>query len=371
MQAKLISPEIIKHCFAKTYALAQQNFKTSVERLNTADYQTFSFDQLGPENETLATAVSWIGRADASRVLVLQSATHGIEGFAGSAIQLDFLKHQLHKLTDTDVSVLLIHAINPYGFAWLRRVNEDGVDLNRNFIDFTQALPKNTIYAELANKLLPAHEQDLESSWADLLTWRDNNGQGLFEEGITRGQYDYPDGLFYGGQAASQSRKNLEKIISDFDLAGRDYVAVIDIHTGLGPFSYGELICDHAPNSSAVAWARNVYGQSVTEPALGTSSSAPKDGLLDYCWHQALNDRICFVTLEFGTYSIEKMFAALRADHLLHRQTFDWNDSHVQAIKQTLKQFFYPATADWQELVLLRGRQVIAQAIQGLCEQSA
>jgi len=29
-------------------------------------------------------------------------------------------------------------AVNPHGFAWLRRVNEDNVDLNRNFIDFPQ-----------------------------------------------------------------------------------------------------------------------------------------------------------------------------------------------------------------------------------------
>ncbi len=45
-----------------------------------------------------------------------------------------------------DLAVVLIHAINPYGFAWIRRVNEDNVDLNRNCIDFGAAIPENPGY---------------------------------------------------------------------------------------------------------------------------------------------------------------------------------------------------------------------------------
>ena len=32
-----------------------------------------------------------------------------------------------------DVAVLMIHLINPWGTAWMRRVNEDNIDLNRNY----------------------------------------------------------------------------------------------------------------------------------------------------------------------------------------------------------------------------------------------
>ena len=51
---------------------------------------------------------------------------------------------------------LAIHAINPYGFAWLRRVTEDNVDLNRNFVDFSEALPVNPGYEDLATAICPA-----------------------------------------------------------------------------------------------------------------------------------------------------------------------------------------------------------------------
>ena len=37
--------------------------------------------------------------------------------------------------------VVLLHAINPWGFSWARRVTEDNVDLNRNFRDFSRPAP--------------------------------------------------------------------------------------------------------------------------------------------------------------------------------------------------------------------------------------
>jgi hypothetical protein len=33
-----------------------------------------------------------------------------------------------------DVTLVFIHAVNPYGFHHDRRVNEDNIDINRNFL---------------------------------------------------------------------------------------------------------------------------------------------------------------------------------------------------------------------------------------------
>jgi len=81
-------------------------------------------------------------------MLVLISGTHGIEGFAGSACQAGILHAGIELPPDT--GLLLVHAINPYGFAWGRRVNEDNVDLNRNFVSHGGSYPANPIYDELA-----------------------------------------------------------------------------------------------------------------------------------------------------------------------------------------------------------------------------
>lgn len=369
MLPTLLPADLLKACYADDYIGAHNSFKQHVcDRHENSRYREFVYREKGPLGEKLLTSVAWLGRADASKVLVIQSATHGVEGFAGSAIQVDNLEHwQSHELPN-DMAVLYIHAINPYGFAWLRRVNEQGIDLNRNFVDFNKALPDNPGYRELALALLPETEQAWSAADNTLETYRQQHGQVKLEEAISAGQYEFANGLFYGGQAASQSRLYMEAIFAEFELAKRQQVAVIDIHTGLGPFAYGEIICDHAPGSKAVAWAKRVYGQSVTEPAMGTSSSVVKQGLIDYFWQQRLTDRVCFVTLEFGTYSVARMFDVLRQDHFLHCQVVNWNEAHTQQVKQAMREQFYPATADWQEMVLLRGRQVISQAIQGLLE---
>ena len=99
---------------------------------------------LGAKGEELAMDVAVHGPADAAQVLMTTSAVHGIEGFCGSAIQTGWLQSLS---LPPGVAVVHVHAVNPHGFSHARRVNENNVDLNRNFIDFAQPLPVNADYA--------------------------------------------------------------------------------------------------------------------------------------------------------------------------------------------------------------------------------
>ena len=73
-------------------------------------------------------------------MLVTVSGTHGVEGFFGSAVQVEWLRRIKGAALPGDIAALHIHAINPYGFSWLRRTNEDNVDINRNWMDFDAPL---------------------------------------------------------------------------------------------------------------------------------------------------------------------------------------------------------------------------------------
>jgi Protein of unknown function (DUF2817) len=75
----------------------------------------------GPTGEELATDTAWVGPASAKKVLVTTSATHGVEGYFGSATQVEWLRRATGDTLPQDVAALHIHAINPYGFAWMRR----------------------------------------------------------------------------------------------------------------------------------------------------------------------------------------------------------------------------------------------------------
>src|ERR1700688_3064982 len=73
----------------------------------------------GPAGEELATDVAWLGPADAARVLVTISGTHGAEGFAGAGIQTGSFRSGVARELPPDTALPAVHAINPYGFAWI------------------------------------------------------------------------------------------------------------------------------------------------------------------------------------------------------------------------------------------------------------
>lgn len=369
MRVRLPEAQIDCSLFAADYAAARRKF---IAAADTAGAQLVSYEHplAGPNGEALAADTAWLGPKDAGSVLVLLSATHGVEGFHGSAAQIDWLQNGI---LPEGTALLAVHAINPHGFAWLRRVTEDGVDLNRNFIDFGKPLPENHGYDELADAIIPSALDKASLMAADirLKEYADYYGQVAFEAALSGGQFAHADGLFYGGTAPSWSRLTCEAIVRDFNLANRQRVAVIDFHTGLGPFGYGEPICDHLPGTVGLKLARRWYGQSVTEPAIGTSTSVAKEGLSDFGWQNMLSDAVVFIALEFGTYSFDNMTRVLRGDHWLHRQgDIDWHADRSRQIKAEIRRHFYPETLDWQQMVLFRSRQCIVQALAGLAEES-
>jgi len=350
--------------FSVTYRAARPKFLEAASAAGAFDLRSYANPNRGPEGEALGTDVAWFGPRDAKKVLVSISATHGVEGFLGSALQVDWLRRRKEAVLPAGVAALHIHALNPHGFAWLRRVTEEGIDLNRNFVDFAKPLPVNPGYDELHPHLI-AHPND-----AAIQAYGVAHGQRALEIAVSGGQYTHADGLFYGGTAPAWSRLTVEAIIRDFDLTKRGTVAVLDLHTGLGPFGAGEVICDHPTGSAELVRGRRWYGAAMTEPALGTSTSVPKVGLLDYGWMDALGPAVTFVTLEFGTYPVEEMFRQLRADHVLHHTGLpDWQAPETRTVKQALKRHFCPDDESWRQMVLARGREVFGQAEQGLAAE--
>lgn len=354
--------ELDTRLFPAGYASARQSWLTQLPHLpGPIRHQPFPCVGTGPDGGPLITDTVWIGPEQAAKVLVLIAGTHGIEGFAGSAIQLDMLRLIANGRVaiPNNTAMLMIHALTPWGFAWQRRCDVDGVDLNRNAVDFAQPLPENPGYELLRPTL---HEFDAEQRAQAFAEFTRRHGREAFEIAISAGQYSDPAGPFYGGRAPAHGLKVTDALVRQFALTQRD-LAVIDLHTGLGPYGYGEIICDHQPDSDGAQVARNWYGDSVTLPLLGTSTSVPKTGLLDYAWHRMMNDRSCHVTLEFGTYDTGQLFEVLLKDHLL------WTQPDLAARKAhtaVMRHHFCPDNTAWREMVLFRARQVVLQGLRGV-----
>ena len=153
-----------------------------------------------------------------------------------------------------DTAALLIHAVNPYGFfAWLRRVDEDNVNLDRNFLRHGGAYPENPGYRELREAICP-RESTAESRAATdavLEAYAARHGAWRFQSAYG-GNTSIP-GALLGGTAPVWSHRTLLAILAAEGASVR-HVGAIDLHTGLGPYGVGEIINLHhsgEPDASA------------------------------------------------------------------------------------------------------------------------
>lgn len=319
------------------------------------------------DESALSVDVALLGPEAAEQRVALVSGTHGIEGYFGSAVQTGMLREGLHRPAPDGVALVLVHALNPYGFEVRARVNEDNVDLNRNFVDHA-APPANPDYESVHRALVPAdwHGPARARADAELGRLLAERGQRWVQTAITYGQWSRPDGLFYGGSRPTWSNDRWRQIAREF-LAGAREVAYLDLHTGLGARGAVEPIFRGGRDAGAVDRARRWYGDALTLSEAGTSSSTPITGNTARGLAECLDPGavLTAVTVECGTVPGVVALAALRADNWLRLQA-DPDPAEVAAIKHELAEAFSPSDAEWRELVWVRAQAVIAQALAGL-----
>ena len=379
--------------FAPTYAKARVKFLEAAATAGTR-IESFNHPLPGRDGEQLALDVALDGDPAARRLLIVSSGCHGVEGFCGSGVQV-FALHDTEwreKARDAGTAVLYLHALNPHGFSHLRRVTEDNVDLNRNFQDFSspgrpqdentlaggsgphevgkrgghfsKPLPSNEAYGRVHALLLPDTWPPDAANRAATEAFIAENGLKTWQAAISGGQYEFADGLFYGGNAPTWSNRTVREVLRKY--AGQaSQVAWIDLHTGLGPQGVGERIYAGRNDAAAIARARRWWGEQVTSIYDGSSTSALLTGLMWESIHEAAPQaEYTGIALEYGTEPIMEILDALRGDH--------WLAKHPEApaemaaeIKTRLKRAFYTETDAWKGQIISQARQAMFQGLQG------
>ena len=361
----------IPSAFAPSYAQARVKFLEAAATASTA-IRSFKHPLPGRDGEQLAMDVALDGDPASERLLIVSSACHGVEGYCGSGVQV-FALHDDEwraKARDAGVAVLYIHALNPYGFSHIRRVTQENVDLNRNFHDFAQPLPVNTAYREIAELVLPATWPPDAANQQQVQQFVAERGLPVWQAAVSGGQHEYPDGLFYGGQAPTWSNQTLRQLLAAYAARAQD-VAWIDLHTGLGPSGVGERIWAGGHDAAAIGRARRWWGDQVTSIYDGSSTSALLTGLMWGAIHDAAPQaEYTGIALEYGTEPIMEVLDALRGDQ--------WLAQHPEAppelaasIKARLLKAFYTDTDAWKGQVVSQARQAMFQAVDGLRADSA
>jgi hypothetical protein len=321
----------------------------------------------GPGGAPLFLDEARLGDERAARVLFVASGTHGIEGFCGSAIQSYLLHDGAFARLPAEIAVVLVHAINPWGFAWLRRVNEDNVDVNRNFLDHDAPHPENVDYDALHDALNPdsLEPEVIARGWATLQAFEREHGWSAAYRAMSGGQYRHPRGVQYGGVRPVWSNVVLRDVWAR-NAARARIAAFVDLHSGLGPCGAG-LLFQTAPADSVAARLASAWWPDVAraEPAAG-SDAALVSGLIGPAFVAALPQASAVgVVLEFGTRPMAEVALAVQADNWLAQHGTRESDQGRE-IERRMRDAFLIDDDEWKEKVCTRAREVAQQALAGM-----
>ena len=354
--------------FPADYRQGRHDFIAACERAGIDVIARVHPDSKGRDGKPLFLDTAVIGPRDASKALLLISATHGVEGYFGSGVQTGLMREGIAARVPKGAKVVLLHALNPYGFSWDRRVNEDNADINRNSVDFAHP-PQNRPYDLLAAAISPRDisEDAMQRANVELIEYLKAHGAFALQEAVSKGQYKYPDGVYYGGARQSWSLKMLKDMFAE-NLGGVKKLTVIDFHTGLGEFGAGEMITEDLPGSAPYMRAKAMWGARVASSEAGESVSAPLSGTIDKAVAKWLKRvELTFAALEVGTRDTRTVFNALRKDNWLHCFA-PGRHKHktAEAIRLELRDAFYPDTAEWKRMVWGHASEVVAAALKAL-----
>lgn len=313
-------------------------------------------DVKGPNGEPLTIDIAWFGSTKPHNVFLHSSGLHGVEGFAGSAIQLRALEAVPQQ---SKTAFIFVNTLNPYGMAWLRRANENNVDLNRNFCEQDEFTGCPDGYRKLHDLICPASPPGSDAFLLRALWHIAKHGFQSVKRAVALGQYEFPDGLFYGGKELEQGPKLYLEWLQNH-LSGAERMIAIDIHTGLGPSGHESMFMEpHGKSSPVSGLIRKFPGKSLGIMHDSDNAYQIAGAMSDLVRNRLDIPHIDFFTVEFGTVSGLKLISAMRDETRCHLHgSKDINDP----TKKHLKDVFCLPDEKWKRQVVQQGIETIAMA---------
>lgn len=355
------------NAFSPDYAVARDRFRHAA-RQRGWDLEHFELGQPGPHGEELTVDVARTVPSDASSTLVVSSGVHGVEAYFGSAVQIALMELSHWELPASQAAVF-IHGLNPYGFAWRRRFNESNVDLNRNFLLPGEAFRGSpTKYAELNLLLNPSHPPSRYDFFLPRALWAIvRQGMPALRQAIAGGQYDYPQGLFFGGHHHEWSVELVQTHLPRWVGANRPVVH-LDFHTGLGEMATHRLLIDYDLTSRQRDQLTRWFGAGSFEASDSRDIAYDsRGGFGQWAVASHASSDYLFLCAEFGTYSPLRVLSGLREEN----QAFHHcpaGSALLQRARERLQELFCPASPEWRRDVTVDAVQLVHQAAVGLAE---
>ncbi len=358
--------------FSENYTDGREKFLTVCKKNSLFVESHINPCGQSPSGAELAMDVVWCGLKNASRILVVTTGTHGLEAATGSATVLQWLNEKNHLKLPQDCAVLIVHTINPFGWAFNSRTNEDNVDLNRNFLKHNQSYPINEKYQELYDLINVSrlNSESLHQAIEKFHKYQVDEGKFAAIQAITAGQYTDATGLGYGGNHASWSKNKLIEIVQS-KLKKAQKIVSIDWHTGIGEYGKPFFISLDKTDSllyqlATQWWQTTIHSESVFEDGVKPNYTGLLMQNLNEEMQKLNGAHVLSVVIEMGTFELDSMLQALIIDSYLRRvsrvnETQNNSDYRIKLIER-----FYPSMPEWRNSVLIHSKRIYQQAINGL-----
>ncbi|MEJ2364333.1 MAG: M14 family metallopeptidase [Deltaproteobacteria bacterium] len=307
----------------------------------------------------------------AKKLLIMTSGVHGMEGFTGSAVQQYFMTKVLAGEALENMGVLLVHAVNPYGFKYKRRVSESNVDMNRNF-DINQELfeRKNEAYRKIHGFLNPQSKVKTGYFRNGLFFLKTvymitRFSMRTLREATVTGQYEFRNGIFYGGNYFEPQKQWLERLLSE---KTNDYASVflIDLHTGLGKRGKLHYLPGYAqPPKSNTLLEQLFKDYTIDWPNTGKEFYIPTGLFRQYVGNLIPTDKkFIRVAFEYGTLNSQHITGASRSLHnvIIENQGFHHgyeNSKGERLVKYRFREMFFPSSEIWRSQIMKQTSEIL------------
>lgn len=367
-QPKVEASYSYSESFYTTYDEIRENLKKRVDMLRANDVQVEVSEYAVDESDDLYIDNIYLpATAENKNLIILTTGVHGMEGYIGS-VMLDVFFEEIYPTLDTSTTgIQVIANVNPYGMKYMRRYNENNVDLNRNFIiDWDNFdLSSNKDYPEVKKFLQPEgkignalwHEAGFYAALAkEALT----KGADKVSDALLTGQYEYPEGVYYGGKGDEVSTAYLKSVFNDCLDGEYANLVHIDIHSGYGP-RYNMVIFNSVYETMTEAETKQAFSYDYVISHDSESFYATTGDTTDYFYRLAErkeSQKDLFSTcFEFGTIGDSFIDSILSLKYTVDENRQHWyptkNNISAEVVKENYNELFYPTETEWREKTVI------------------
>ena len=349
--------------YAESFRTDYEDIRLHLQELSDGLGAEFASHPIDESDDLYIDSFYLPSRDTQTNLVVLTTGVHGIEGYIGAAMLDVFFGEIYPTLDHSDTGVLVVANVNPYGMKHLRRYNENNVDLNRNFIlDWdsfdrasNQEYPKVDTFLGPTGKIGNAlwHEAGFYLSLAKTAV---TEGADTISDALLTGQYEYPQGVYYGGDGDESSTVYLKDVFARCLESRYENIVHIDIHSGYGP-RYNMVIFNSVFETMTEAESVAAFGYGNVIAHDSESFYATTGDTTDFFYRLAQQkgtDTALFSTcFEFGTIG-DAFFDTILSLHY----TVDENRNHfyptdngvsAQIVHENYMELFYPTETAWRE----------------------